>query len=405
MTDGLAGKRIALGVCGGIAAYKAADLASKLTQAGAQVDVIMTEPAQRFVTPLTFAALTHREVRTDLYRDWLGEDTGHVALAHGVAALVVAPATAQTIARLALGLADDLLSAVALSTTAPLLIAPAMEPQMYAHPATQGHLRTLRERGALVMTPGEGRMASGLLGVGRLPEPAEILGALRVLLGRGGPLAGRRVVVTAGGTQEPLDPVRYIGNRSSGQMGWALAEAALELGADVTLIHGPVAPAPPYGVTAVRVGTTREREAAVRAPAPGATALIMAAAPADFRPARLATQKIKKTPGQDTLTLDLVRNPDILAGLRDLPGAEGLVRVGFAAETEHLLENARGKLEAKGLDLIVANEATSSIGAAESAVTLLDAAGIEALPAQPKAVTARQILARVAQLARRNDGV
>jgi phosphopantothenoylcysteine decarboxylase / phosphopantothenate---cysteine ligase len=405
MTDGLAGKRIALGVCGGIAAYKAADLASKLTQAGAQVDVIMTEPAQRFVTPLTFAALTHREVRTDLYRDWLGEDTGHVALAHGVAALVVAPATAQTIARLALGLADDLLSAVALSTTAPLLIAPAMEPQMYAHPATQGHLRTLRERGALVMTPGEGRMASGLLGVGRLPEPAEILGALRVLLGRGGPLAGRRVVVTAGGTQEPLDPVRYIGNRSSGQMGWALAEAALELGADVTLIHGPVGPAPPYGVTAVRVGTTREMEAAVRAAAPGATALIMAAAPADFRPARLATQKIKKTPGQDTLTLDLVRNPDILAGLRDLPGAEGLVRVGFAAETEHLLENARGKLEAKGLDLIVANEATSSIGAAESAVTLLDAAGIEALPAQPKAVTARQILARVAQLARRNDGV
>jgi phosphopantothenoylcysteine decarboxylase / phosphopantothenate---cysteine ligase len=405
MTDGLAGKRIALGVCGGIAAYKAADLASKLTQAGAQVDVIMTEPAQRFVTPLTFAALTHREVRTDLYRDWLGEDTGHVALAHGVAALVVAPATARTIARLALGLADDLLSAVALSTTAPLLIAPAMEPQMYAHPATQGHLRTLRERGALVMTPGEGRMASGLLGVGRLPEPAEILGALRVLLGRGGPLAGRRVVVTAGGTQEPLDPVRYIGNRSSGQMGWALAEAALELGADVTLIHGPVAPAPPYGVTAVRVGTTREMEAAVRVAAPGATALIMAAAPADFRPARLATQKIKKTPGQDTLTLDLVRNPDILAGLRDLPGAEGLVRVGFAAETEHLLENARGKLEAKGLDLIVANEATSSIGAAESAVTLLDAAGIEALPAQPKAVTARQILARVAQLARRNDGV
>ena len=403
--DGLAGKRIALGVCGGIAAYKAADLASKLTQAGAQVDVIMTAAAQRFVTPLTFAALTHREVRTDLYRDWLGEDTGHVALAHGVAALVVAPATAHTIARLALGLADDLLAAVALSTTAPLLIAPAMEPGMYAHPATQGHLRTLRERGALVMTPGEGRMASGLTGVGRLPEPAEILGALRVLLGREGPLAGRRVVVSAGGTQEPIDPVRYIGNRSSGQMGWALAEAAIELGAEVTLIHGPVGALPPYGVTAVRVGDTREMEAAVRAAAPGAAALIMAAAPADFRPAQRATQKIKKMPGQETLTLELTRNPDVLAGLRDLPGAEALVRVGFAAETEQLLENARGKLEAKGLDLIVANEATSSIGAAESAVTLLDAGGIEALPAQPKAVTARQILARVAQLARRNDGL
>src|SRR5436309_562337 len=222
----LEGKQIVLGVCGGIAAYKVADLASKLTQAGAAVDVIMTEAAQRFVTPLTFAALTHRPVRTDLYADWLGADTGHVALAQGAAALVVAPATAHTIARLALGLADDLLCAVALATTAPLLIVPAMEPHMYAHPATQSHLAVLRERGAAVMEPGAGRMASGLSGVGRLPDTPEILGALRALLGREGPLAGRHLVITAGGTQEPIDPVRYIGNRSSGQMGWALAEEA-----------------------------------------------------------------------------------------------------------------------------------------------------------------------------------
>jgi phosphopantothenoylcysteine decarboxylase/phosphopantothenate--cysteine ligase len=395
-------KKIVLGVCGGIAAYKVADLASKLTQAGAQVDVIMTAAAQRFVTPLTFAALTHREVRTDLYESWLGENTGHVALAHQAAAMIVAPATANTIAHLALGLSDDFLGAVALATTAPLLIVPAMEHHMYYHPATQGHLATLRERGALVMEPGEGRLASGATGTGRLPETPQILGALRVLLGRAGPLAGQRVVITAGGTQEPLDPVRYVGNRSSGQMGWALAEAALDLGAVVTLIHGPVRLPPPYGVTAVPVGTTRDLEAAVRAAVPGAAALIMAAAPADYRPAAVAEQKIKKLPGQDTFTLDMVRNPDILAGLRGLPGTERLVRVGFAAETEQLQANAQSKLVAKGLDLIVANEATRSIGAADSAVLLIDKEGVEELGIQPKSATAGHILARVVALLRRN---
>ncbi|MDQ2808413.1 MAG: bifunctional phosphopantothenoylcysteine decarboxylase/phosphopantothenate--cysteine ligase CoaBC, partial [Chloroflexota bacterium] len=360
----LADKGIILGVCGGIAAYKVADLASKLTQAGALVDVVMTAGAQRFITPLTFNALTHRPVRTDLYGDWLGDDTGHVALAHTAAALVVAPATANTIARLALGLSDDLLGAIALSTRAPLLIAPAMEPGMYAHPATQGHLATLQSRGAAIMEPEAGRMASGRSGVGRLPDTADIVGALRALLGRGGPLAGRHIVVTAGGTQEPLDPVRYVGNRSSGQMGWALAEAARDLGASVTLIHGPVALSPPYGVTAVAVGTTAELEAAVRAAVVGAAALIMAAAPADYRAAQVAPQKLKKQPGADTFTLAMAKNPDILAGLRDLPGTERLVRVGFAAETEDLRANAAHKLIAKGLHLIVANEATASIGAA-----------------------------------------
>ncbi|HMA36945.1 MAG TPA: bifunctional phosphopantothenoylcysteine decarboxylase/phosphopantothenate--cysteine ligase CoaBC [Chloroflexia bacterium] len=398
----LENQQIVLGVCGGIAAYKVADLASKLVQAGAQVDVIMTAAAQRFVTPLTFAALTHRPVRTDLYADWLGDETGHVALARTAAAVVVAPATANTIARLALGLSDDLLAAVALATTAPLLLVPAMEPHMYQHPATQAHLATLRERGALILEPGHGRLASGAHGVGRLPETSEILGALRNLLGRTGPLAGRRIVITAGGTQEPLDPVRYIGNRSSGQMGWALAEAALDLGAAVTLIHGPVLRPPPYGVTAVAVGTTRELEEAVRAAVPSAAALVMAAAPADYRPAEVATQKIKKAPDQDRFTLSLVKNPDILAGLRDLPGTEHLVRVGFAAETEGLLAHARSKLAAKGLDLIVANDATSSIGAAESSAILVDVAGSEELPVQPKARTAGQIMARVVDLLRRN---
>jgi len=276
---------------------------------------------------------------------------------------------------------------------------------MYAHPATQGHLATLHARGAAIMEPGAGRMASGLSGVGRLPDTAAILGALRALLGRDGPLAGRRVVVTAGGTQEPLDPVRYVGNRSSGQMGWALAEAARDLGAAVTLIHGPVALTPPYGVAAIAVGTTAELDAAVRAAVVGAAALIMAAAPADYRAAEVATHKIKKQPGEDTFTLAMAKNPDILAGLRDLPGTARLVRVGFAAETEDLRANAARKLGTKGLHLIVANEATASIGAAVSSVLLLDAAGSEALPQQPKATTAATILARVVALIRRNDGL
>jgi phosphopantothenoylcysteine decarboxylase/phosphopantothenate--cysteine ligase len=365
------------------------------------VDVIMTEAAQRFVTPLTFNAITHRPVRTDLWADWLGDDTGHVSVAREADALVIAPATAHTLARLALGLADDLLAAVALSTTAPLLVVPAMESHMYAHPATQAHLATLRERGALVMEPGSGHLASGATGVGRLPAPARIVDAIRVLLGRGGPLAGRRVVITAGGTQEPLDPVRYLGNRSSGQMGWALVEAAQARGAAVTLIHGPVALPVPWGVEAVPVGTTADLEAAVREAVAGADVLIMAAAPADFRPATVHTEKIKKAPGEDTLTLDLVKNPDILAGLRGLPGTERLIKVGFAAETHNLLANAQAKMAAKDQHLQILNEAISSLGAPTSAVTILDrAGGIETLPTQPKALTAGRILDRVVELLR-----
>jgi phosphopantothenoylcysteine decarboxylase / phosphopantothenate---cysteine ligase len=392
----LEGKRVVLGVSGGIAAYKAADLASKLVQAGAVVDVIMTEAATQFVAPLTFQALTKRPVRTSIFADWLGEDTGHVGLAHNASILVVAPATAHTIARLALGLSDDLLTAVYLSTQAPVLIVPAMETGMYQHPATQEHLDTLRRRRADVMEPGEGHLASGARGVGRMPEVPEIVAAIQRTLGKNGPLAGRRVVVTAGGTQEPIDPVRFVGNGSSGKMGYAIAEEASYAGADVTLISGPVALQPPHGVAFVRVTTALSMEAAVREAVPGADVLVMAAAVADYAPAEVSEQKIKKT--GDTLTLDLKRNPDILGNLAgvDLPG---LVRVGFAAETQDLVRNAREKLEKKRLDMIVVNDAVASIGSDASALTLLRRDGTaEELPPMPKRDSARLIVQRIAAM-------
>ena len=392
----LKAKRIVLGVSGGIAAYKVADLASKLVQAGALVDVIMTEGAQKFVTPLTFQAITKRPVRTDIYADWLGEDTGHVGLAHNADLLVVAPATAHTIARMALGLSDDLLCAVYLSTHAPVLLVPAMETGMFMHAATQEHIETLRRRGATAMQPGEGHLASGATGVGRLPEVPEIMAAIEQLLGKGGVLAGKHVVVTAGGTQEPIDPVRYVGNRSSGKMGYAIAGAALNEGAEVTLISGPVAIAPPHGVRYVQVSTARQMQEAVTEAVRGADALVMAAAVADYAPLEVSEQKIKKT--GDTLALTLGRNPDILG---ELAGAHlpNLVRVGFAAETDSLLANAREKLAKKKLDLIVANDAVSSIGRESSALTLIGRDGfIEELPPMPKGESARILVERLAKL-------
>lgn len=389
-------KRVVLGVSGGIAAYKVADLASKLAQAGALVDVIMTQGAQQFVTPLTFQALTKRPVRTDIYADWLGEDTGHVGLARNADILVVAPATAHTIARLALGLSDDMLCAVYLSTQAPVLVIPAMESGMFLHPATQEHLETLRRRGATVMQPGEGHLASGASGVGRLPEVPEMLAAIKRTLGRDGPLAGKKVVVTAGGTQEPLDPVRFIGNGSSGRMGYAIAEEALNAGAQVTLITGAASAQPPHGVELVRARTTREMEAAVRGAVRDADVLVMAAAVADFAPRHTSEQKIKKTDAG--LTVELERNPDILAGLAtmDLPN---LLRVGFAAETEDLLDNARAKLQKKKLDLIIANDAVASIGTESSSITFVRKDGnAHQLPQLPKEASARAIIEEIARL-------
>ncbi len=387
--------RIVLAVSGGIAAYKAADLASKLTQAGAAVETILTRSAQEFVRPLTFSALTRRPVHAHPFEAWTEAAAGHITLAHEADVLLVAPATANTIARLALGLADDFLGMVALATTAPLTIAPAMEHQMYLHPATQAHVATLRERGATFVGPDSGRLASGEIGTGRFASTEDILGALRMVIGRNGPLAGRHVVVSAGGTHEPLDPVRFLGNRSSGKMGYALAQSALDRGATVTLITGPTSLRPPYGVRVTPVETARDMERAVHEAADDADILIMAAAVSDFRPATTFQEKLKKESQGDGMTIVLNRNPDIIAGIT----RPALVKIGFAAETERIIEHARGKRAAKGLALIVANDAVATIGSDESTATLLYANGqSESLPRLPKDVLAGVILDRAADL-------
>ncbi len=402
----LQGKHILLGVTGGIAAYKAADLASKLVQAGAQVDVILTRSATAFVTPLTFESLTHRAAHTDvLAMATSGEkrEIAHISLAKAADLLIVAPATAQTLAKLALGLADDLLGATALSCPAPLLIAPAMESHMWEHPATQEHVRTLRERGATFIGPATGRLASGALGVGRMAEPADILESARAILGRHGPLKGRRVVITAGGTLEPLDPVRVLTNRSSGKMGVALAQAARDAGAAVILIHAPLAVPVPPGVETVAVRTAMEMCDAVFSVLGTADVLIGAAAVADFRPAEAETHKLKKGATEELL-VRLVRNPDILAEVaayrqeHDRP----CVVVGFAAETEDLLKNAQAKMAAKNLDMIVANdvsEAGSGFGADDNRVILLHKGGKqEMLPLLPKVEVAERIIAQISEM-------
>lgn len=354
-------KRIVLGVTGSIAAYKAVDLASKLTQFGARVDLIMTESARRFVTPLTFQSVTGRAVYTDLWEAPAGDlptHIAHVGLAEDADLLVIAPATANTIARLAHGFADDLLAITALAARCPVLVAPAMDGGMYAHPATQDNLAILDERGVVILPPDEGRFASGLVGLGRLPETPTLLGAIRVLLGRDGALAGRRVVVTAGGTREPLDPVRYLTNRSSGKQGHALAQAAVDAGAAVVLISAARGLDVPYGAELVPVETARQMQAAVLDHTLSADALIMAAAVADFRPRTASDQKIKKS---DELALQLDKNPDILMAVRDrrIETRYPLVAVGFAAESQNLAQLAREKLERKGLDLLVANDITA----------------------------------------------
>jgi len=403
-------KHIVYGVCGSIAAYKAVEVVSQLQQAGSLVDVIMTERAAEFVRPLTFSALSHRPVYADLWEPTGQTAAHHIALGTQADLLVVAPATATTIARLAMGLADDMLSAVALAATAPLLIVPAMEHHMYQHPATQANLATLRARGAFVLEPAVGRLASGAMGIGRFPDLDDILGAIRTVLGQRGDLAGRRVVVTAGGTQEPIDPVRYIGNRSSGLMGYAIAEEARDRGAQVTLISGPVALRPPYGIEMIAVHTAQDMLTAVLECVANADALVMAAAVADYRVAEPAAQKIKKelTSSDGTLTLRLVRTPDILGTLAasdDPQRPPRLVRVGFAAETANLEEYARSKLMSKHLDLLVANDVSrpdSGFGTVTNKVLIVHRDGrIEDLPLMGKEEVARHIWDRVRPLLER----
>lgn len=383
------GKHIVLGVTGSIAAYKVVELARRLTLDGAVVDVILTEAAERFVGAATWQALTGRPVLTSMWT--LPEDgvVGHVSLGQHAHLVAIVPATANTLARLAVGLSDDLLTTTVLATTAPILCAPAMNTHMYANVATQVNVATLRARGMVVLEPAFGQLAEPMVGKGRLPEIDVIEGELRALLGRHrGPMRGRRVVVSAAGTHEPLDPVRFIGNRSSGRMGYALAAEARDRGAQVTLITGPSALPPPTAVEVAQVETALEMQAAVQRALDGADLLIMAAAVADFRPAEQADQKIKKGDDEE-LIVRLIRNPDILAGLAD---RRDVIKIGFAAETHNLLEYAQSKLERKRLDMIVANEAVASIGHADSQVTLITVDGVQQLPQQPKEHTASAIL-------------
>ncbi len=343
----LENKHIVLGVGGGIAAYKAADLVRRLSERGADVRVVMTAAATEFVTPATFQALSHHPVATSLWDESPETGMGHLELAHWADILLIAPATADLIARLAHGVADDLLTTLALACEAPLVLAPAMNHRMWLHAATRANVQTLAERGARLLGPSTGALAERETGPGRMLEPVEIAEALA----GGGALSGKRVLVTAGPTEEPIDPVRFVGNRSSGKMGYAVAAAAARAGADVTLVSGPVALTTPPGVRRIDVRTAKSMLEAVEDETVNADVFISTAAVADYAPREQAAQKIKKSAG--TLTLELVRNPDILAtvtGRKQRPFC-----VGFAAETENVVANARAKLEAKKLDLICAN--------------------------------------------------
>ena len=367
-------KHIILGVTGSIACYKAADLASKLTQAGALVDVILTESAVKFVQPITFQSVTGRKANVD--KD-LWNDQGHVThigLGHAADLVVIAPATANTLAKLAHGIADNLLSVTSLAATCPLMIAPAMDGGMFTHPATQENLEILKQRGAMIVGPEEGRFASGMVGLGRMSEPLTILDEIRRVLGTDGLLAGKKVVVTAGGTQEPLDPVRYLTNRSSGKQGYALAQAAVDMGASVTLISAPTSLTPLAGADLVSVRTAAEMLDATLEHTADADILLMAAAVADFTPQSVAEEKIKK--GEESLTLPLTRTADILLEVGSRKEKTGFPRltVGFAAESENLLANAAKKLSAKHLDMIAANDisaADAGFGVDTNRVTLL----------------------------------
>ncbi len=395
-------KRILLGVTGSIAAYKSADLASKLTQAGAQVDVILTAGAEKFVTPLTFQSVTGRKAFTDADL-WGGEaHILHVGLAQNAQLLVVAPCTANTLGKLAHGLADNLLTITALAARSPILIAPAMDLGMYSHPAIQENVRILNERGVHFAGPEEGHMASGLTGKGRMVEPSELLGHIRLVLGREGKLASRKVVITAGGTQEPLDPVRMLTNRSSGKQGYAMAQAALDAGADVVLISTPTALTPPVGARMIEVHTAQEMLEAVLSESADADGLVMAAAVADFRPKAVAKDKMKKRDGVPRVELEAT--PDILAAIDQQRSRihRPTIVAGFAAESHDLVENAAGKLQSKNLDMIVANDITvpgTGFGAENNRVILLHSDGRrEDLPLMSKIDIAETIIKRVAVL-------
>ena len=392
---------IALGVTGGIGAYKAVEVARGLQTRGHEVVAVMTAAATRFVGPVTFEAITRRRVITDQFEPGANADIEHIALASSIDLLLIAPATANILAKLANGIADDFLSTLYTATRAPVLVAPAMNTQMFAHEAVRRNLDTLAARGVRFVEPGEGYLACGWIGKGRLAEPDEIVAAAETVLRPAGPLRGARVVVTAGPTFEDLDPVRYVGNRSSGRMGFALAGEAARRGAGVTLIAGPTSIELPPVNEVVRVRGAAEMHGAVLQHAERADVVIMAAAVADYTPERRAEQKISKR--DDQLTLVLRKTPDILAdlGARRAPSGRGPLLVGFAAETENVVARAAAKREAKQVDLIVANDVSREDAGFEvdtNAVTIVGAGGPETLPLLSKDRVAMAILDRVEEL-------
>jgi phosphopantothenoylcysteine decarboxylase/phosphopantothenate--cysteine ligase len=392
---------VVLGVTGGIASYKAVEIARQLGKAGARVQALMTDAAQRFVTPATFAAITHRSVPTDTFDS--PELVIHVRLARDADVIVVAPATANVIAKMAHGIADDLLSNVLLNSMVPLVVAPAMHTEMWEHPATQENVRTLRDRGAIIVDPDEGELAGGDEGVGRLAEPAVIVEAVAEALARGHDLAGVRVIVTAGGTQEPIDPVRYISNRSSGKMGFALAREAANRGADVTLVAAPVSQPVPERVEVVRVRTAREMRDAVVARFDDADVVVKAAAVADFKPKDVADGKIKKANAPDAIELE--PTVDIAAELGAMKKRQ--ILIGFAAETDDHVAAARRKLQSKNLDMIVLNDVRATDAGFEvdtNRVVILGADGTtEEVPLQLKTGIAQVIWDRVSNALKARD--
>ncbi len=408
----LTSKHIILGVTGSIAAFKSADLASKLTQAGALVDVILTPSAEKFITPITFQSVTGRKAFTDAEL-WGGEaHVLHVGLGHSADLLVIAPCTANTIGKLAHGLADNLLTITALAIRSPILIAPAMDAGMFEHPATQDNIHILSGRGIHFAGPDEGHMASGLTGRGRMVEPEELIGHIRLALSRtgtgtttgsGGKLAGKKVVVTAGGTQEPLDPVRMLTNKSSGKQGYAVAQAALDAGGTVVLITAPTSLTPPVGAKVIPVCTARELQEAVLAECAGAEALVMAAAVADFRPKTVAENKLKKRDGIPQIELEAT--PDVLLAVAGLGRKKPRVIIGFAAESRNILENASIKLKSKKLDMLVANDISTpdaGFGVDTNRVILIfPDAKEETLPLLSKSEVAETIIAHLEALLER----
>ena len=389
----LAGRRIVVGVSGSIAAYKAVALVRMLSERGAIVDVAMTRSAGSFVGPLTFASLTHRPVVTDVMELDADHQIAHIELAEGADAIVLAPATAHLIAELAAGLVPDAVTAIAAASRAAVIVAPAMDAGMWTNPATQRNVATLREFGYLIVEPEVGALASGLTGIGRLAELPTIVEAIERLFVRAGDLEGLRVVVSAGGTREPLDPVRFIGNRSSGKMGAAIAEAARDRGASVSIIAGTMSVTPPRGVTVVNATTAQQMREAVLRAAPQADILVMAAAVSDFAPARASQRKIKRSGAN--LQIELVQNPDIVAEVGEMPEDVRPFLIGFAAESDDLEANAVGKLRDKGLDLIVGNVVGGpfdAIGSDENKVTVFGAEGpLTDWPMLPKRQVAERL--------------